>query len=473
MGKKEILEVLLKKDKYRLNYHLMPAKGLLNDPNGLVEKDNKYHVFYQWNDKECAHGPKKWGHYISKNFIDWEIEDVAIDPVEYYETHGCYSGSGIVIDDKINLIYTGNVKSHEGSRESFQCLAVEREDGSFEKKGPIIKTIPEGYTGHFRDPKIWKENEMFYMVLGAQNNDLKGEVLLYKSESLNDWELVGSIYEKNDLGYMMECPDLFEFNNKKILVSSPQGLEPKGELYNNIFQSGYMVGRVNYSTAENEWSEFIEIDRGFDFYAPQTFLDSRGRRIMYAWMGMEEEGHPTIKEENWVHALTMPREITLEEDKLIQRPLEEMKSLRLSSLNYENMVVQQSLSLDGVKGNSFELIVELENIDSTIFGIKLRKNKTEELVVKFEKNELIVDREKTLGLKGTRKCQIEGVKHKLHVFMDTTSMELFYNDGQEVFTSRVFFSENDNEIEFFSENGEILIKNLEFYNLKSYNYFVE
>lgn len=472
MEKKEILDALLKKEKFRLNYHLMPSKGLINDPNGLVEKNNEFHVFYQWNDEECAHGPKKWGHYVSKNFVDWKIENVALKPVEWYETHGCYSGSGILIDGKINLIYTGNVKNAEGKRESYQCLAVEKDDGTFEKLGPIIDEIPKGYTEHFRDPKIWKENDTYYMVLGAQNKKEFGEVLLYKSKNYKNWELIGSIYNKNDLGYMIECPDLFELDGKKILLSSPQGLESKGDLYNNIYQSGYMIGEVNYLTGNYHWHNFEEIDRGFDFYAPQTFLDSKGRRIMIAWMGLEEVGHPTIKSGQWVHALTMPRELKLVNNKIIQQPLEEMKELRSKQVSYENLKVKDSLILDEINGESYELIVEFEKVDTDNFGLKLRKINNEEVLIKFEKDKLIVDRKKTPYLKGIRACKIEGNKYKLHIFMDNSSMEIFYNDGAEVFTSRIYTTDEAKGIEFFAENGEVTIKKLDFYKLKSFTYSV-
>ena len=49
------------------------------------------------------------------------------------------------------------------------------------------------------------------------------------------------------------------------------------------------------------------VDRGFDFYAPQTFLDERGRRILIAWMGTAgtDYTNPTAAA-GWQHALTLP-----------------------------------------------------------------------------------------------------------------------------------------------------------------------
>lgn len=36
-------------EKYRPQYHITPEKNWLNDPNGLVYYQGKYHVFYQYN----------------------------------------------------------------------------------------------------------------------------------------------------------------------------------------------------------------------------------------------------------------------------------------------------------------------------------------------------------------------------------------------------------------------------------------
>ena len=56
-------------DYHRLNFHLMPPVGWLNDPNGLCEFNNEYHVFYQYSPFNAKGGIKFWGHYKSKDFI--------------------------------------------------------------------------------------------------------------------------------------------------------------------------------------------------------------------------------------------------------------------------------------------------------------------------------------------------------------------------------------------------------------------
>ena len=78
------------------------------------------------------------------------------------------------------------------------------------------------------------------------------------------------------------------------------------------------------------------VDRGFDFYAPQTFLDEQGRRILIGWMGIPdaEYTNPTVKA-GWQHALTMPRLLHMREGRLLQQPLEEMKELRRDRRDYD------------------------------------------------------------------------------------------------------------------------------------------
>ncbi|SHJ68962.1 glycoside hydrolase family 32 protein [Tepidibacter formicigenes] len=465
---------LVESDYYRLKYHIMPPVGLLNDPNGFIHFSGEYHVFYQFHPFNTSHGLKYWGHYKSNDLINWESMPIALCPSNWYESHGCYSGSAINNDGVLTLMYTGNVKDDKGNRETYQCIATTEDGVNFKKNiyNPVIYNQPDGYTRHFRDPKVWKYKNMFYMVIGAQNIKEEGRVLLYKSNNLLNWKLVGeiagsNINRLNDFGYMWECPDLFELNGKDILIVSPQGIKPDGDLYNNIYQSGYFIGELNYKSGEYNHSEFIELDRGFEFYAPQTTLDEKGRRLLIAWMGLpEEEEHPTVKH-NWIHCMSLPRVLELKNNKIYQRPVEELKKLRKSEISYKDVKIEnEEIELDKIYGDVLELLIEIKEEDALEYGIKLRcsNDNREETIISYNKidKKITLNRNKSgKGYKGIRRCRLENSDIlKLNIFMDTSSLEIFINNGEEVFSSRIYPDKESLKIKFFAKEGSIKLKSV-------------
>lgn len=68
----------------------------------------------------------------------------------------------------------------------------------------------------------------------------------------------------------------------------------------------------------------------------------------------------------------------------------------------------------------------------------------------------------------TRKCSVEGDTLKLHLFVDTSSVEIFINDGVEVFTSRIFPRPESTDIRFFARNGKVTLDTTK-YNLSTMN----
>lgn len=467
-------------DYYRLQFHVMPPTGLLNDPNGLININGSYHLFYQWHPADTKHGLKYWGHVQSEDLVNWKQLPTALTPSEWYEKNGCYSGCAVDHEGVLTLIYTGNVKDFRGNRETYQCIAVS-EDGVHFKKyedNPVMYNQPKGYTRHFRDPKVWKKDDCWYMVIGAQTLKEEGRVLLFVSMDLYWWDLVGEVAGSNrgglgEFGYMWECPDLFTMGDKDILLACPQGLQAKGDAYNNIYQSGYFVGKLDYQTGALAHGEFIELDRGFEFYAPQTMLDHKGRRILIAWMGLpEREEHPTV-EDGWIHAMTIPRELQLIGDKIYQKPVEEMKTLRQDAIVYRDITVKdEQIQLQNIYGDVLELYVEIENIDATEYGLLLRTSADEEektiLCYNRQENKVELNRQFSgKGYGGIRRCAVkENKTMKFHIFMDTSAVEIFINDGEEVFTSRIYPDKKSKGIKCFAVNGSIVIKKIEKWNLR-------
>lgn len=447
---------------YRNKFHIQAKKGLVNDPNGLIFWNNEYHVFFQLNPKSCEHTFKHWAHIKSKDLVNWEELPIALAPTDWFDKDGCYSGSAIEKDGKLYLIYTGNVKNN-GIRESYQCLAVSEDGVNFEKLGPVIhdKNIPKGYTRHFRDPKVFRKDGKFYLILGAQRENLTGTILLYSSEDLFNWTFEKELI-KSDFGYMCECPDYYSVDNQGVLAFSPQGLEAQGILYNNRYQSGYILR----DKEEIEKNIFIEFDRGFEFYAPQSFEGKDNERIIFGWVGMPEElEHPSV-EEGWIHCLTLPRVITVKDNKLFQNPHKNLMGLRKDEKILSDLKVQGSLNLKDfeISGKTFELIISLKDIKSD-FALKVRSGEKNNTLLKYdyENKIFLFDRENSgRGYKGTRKCKLEKLE-KIHIFSDFSCLEIYLNGGEEVFTGNIYPEENDDNI--ILDGLNIDISNLEFYNI--------
>ena len=447
---------------WKNKFHIEAEKGLVNDPNGLIFWKGEYHVFYQLNPKSCEHTFKNWAHIKSKDLVNWEKLPIALAPTDWFDKDGCYSGSAIEKDGKLYLMYTGNVKNN-GVRESYQCLAVSEDGISFKKLGPVIHNndIPKGYTRHFRDPKLLRKNGKFYVVLGAQRENLTGTILLYSSKDLFTWKFEQEII-KGESGYMCECPDYYEVNKQGVLIFSPQGLTANGILYNNRYQSGYILRNIK----ETEKNNFIELDRGFEFYAPQSFIGKGGERIMFGWMGMPEElEHPSV-EEGWIHSLTLPRIIEIENNKLYQRPHTNLQKLRKNKITIENLEVNGKVNLEkfNIKGITYEIILKLEELNSDLI-LNIRAGENNKTVLKYEyKNKLfILDREKSgRGYKGIRKCVLDTLK-EIRIFSDTSSIEVYLNNGEEVFTANIY-PEKDAE-NIILEGNNIKVEKIEFYEI--------
>ena len=459
LEKKEIVE----KDFWRQKYHIQGIVGLINDPNGFSQFNGKYHMFYQWNPLGTNHKNKTWAHSVSGDLLHWEKLKTALRPDTWYSKDGVYSGSAIVDDDKLYLFYTGNVKDSEGNRESYQWLAVSSDGENFERWEPSIVNQPDGYTRHIRDPKIWKKDGKFYAVIGIQGENLEGKAVLYSSENIKDWKFEGEIAGANhgkikDFGFMWECPDYFQLKDEKtgeikdLLVFSPQGLEPEGDLYNNKYQTGYLFGKLDYEKPEFEiLSDFVEIDRGHDFYAPQSMEDDKGRRLIVGWMGIpEEEDFPTVKNE-WLHCLTLPRELKVIGGKLYQVPIKEMESIRGEKIEFSGKVAGE---VKVGTGATYELKVKFKDFNSD-FGLKLRTGKSSETVLKFDYKDKKFVLDRTKGEqpdKRLRKVYLGDISElELTIFVDNSSVEVFINGGQEVFSSRIFPEKDADGIIVFAD----------------------
>lgn len=453
-------------DKYRLKYHLMPPIGWLNDPNGLCQKDGIHHIYFQYCPFDSNGDLKTWGHVTTKDFINYQYHDIAIYPDNDLDKHGAYSGSAFIKDDLIYFFYTGNVKLFDRDdydyinkgRLSNTIVTTSKDGFNFTKKQLILDNhdYPKNISNHIRDPKVFQNEGSYYMVLGARDINSQGCVVLYQSDDLKNWHYFSQITTEEKFGYMWECPDMFKLNNQWILLTCPQGVKNNGYDYANVHQTTIMYLDANFKTKQFKITKIEQLDRGFDFYAQQTYLDEHNHRIMIGWMGIPDASYtnPTVKN-MWQHALTMPRKLILENGKLKQKPLSELKKLRKDSKKYTT----NSFNQQKINNQVYELNIEMTSNDS----MKLELKDSWELT--YHQNILTLDISKVGSGRTKRSVKISNLKN-IHLFSDTSSLEIFINDGDYVFTTRIYIENLNSYLQYTGDNNT----KFTYYPLNGFNY---
>ena len=145
----------------RPKVHFTAEYGWLNDPNGLVYYEGRWHMFFQHNPAGVRWGNMHWGHAVSDDLVHWEEDGDALVPDETGDMH---SGSAIIDhenklglntpeNEALLLFYTtagGNRELCAGAKFE-QCLAYSIDGAkTFYKyeKNPIVPHI----IGCNRDP---------------------------------------------------------------------------------------------------------------------------------------------------------------------------------------------------------------------------------------------------------------------------------------------------------------------------------
>lgn len=472
-GQLEELIEIAEQDPWKPTFHIHPECGLLNDPNGLSYFNGEYHVFYQWFPFGPIHGMKHWAHVKSKDLVQWERMPVAIIPTEEYEAQGAYSGSAIVKGDQLLLFYTGNIKYSDELRDANQCIAIMNKNYETSKlvSNPVITGVPKEYTGHVRDPKVWEFSGKYYMLLGAQRKNLTGALLVYESNNATAWNFKGELKTSlENFGYMWECPDCFTLGGKDVLLFSPQGIEKKDHDYQNLYNVIYAVGKMDIDKLTFDIEYINELDKGFDFYAPQTLQDNFGRRLLFGWAGAPENQYPSDVNQ-WAHCLTVPRELVFAENVLKQKPVRELDALRTDGVTIKGILDGTAIDVAN-NSNSYELNIEFTSIESSMILLQLFKSGQEafNLCLDVKNNVVSIDRQtfsnsigNEIGYSRTAAIDL-GEKITLQIFVDRSIIEIFINEGALVLTSRAFPQELVTGITM-SANGKLKY-NVNKYNLK-------
>lgn len=433
-------------------FHVTAPVGWINDPNGFSVYQNKYHMFYQYHPYSDVWGPMHWGHCTTYDFIKWEELPVAIAPDESFDADGCFSGSAIETDKGHILIYTGVCeKEADGKKQIYQNQCLAFGDGvNYEKSdnNPIIDgdMMPAGFSREdFRDPKIWFDDGTYYLVVGNRKSDGLGQIVLFASENLRDWQYI-TVLAENDGSYgrMWECPDFFELDGKNVLIVSPQDMRANGYNSYNGNHSIYFVGKYDKKHCKFDCDKAVLLDYGLDFYAPQTLLTNDGRRIMIAWMQSWDTNIKPAKQK-WNGMMTIPRELKLVNGHIYQSPVRELENYRTKHIAYQNTEISGECSLDGIKGRVIDLSLEVLSGNFNSLSIHIAHNEEYTSSFTYNKSDESIEFDRTYSgmirdAVCQRKMKLENTQDtlKLRLILDKFSAELFVNDGCQTFSTTFY-----------------------------------
>lgn len=474
----------LQADPQRPQYHFTAPRNWLNDPNGLIQWQGQYHLFYQFNPYTPLSDTKHWGHAVSVDLVHWDDLPIALAPTPgSYDADGIYSGSAVNDDGIPTILYSGVRGPHQ-----LVCVATSDDQllrWSKDHANPVVPDFPPGLhllqtpdgKIHYRDPSVWREDDTWWMIVGSGIAGVGGTVLLYRSSDLRNWEylhplLVGDLNQRDPVwtGSMWECPQLFPLGNRHILLISVW--HERRTLYPAYMSGSFSDGRFT--------PEHIGVLDAGSHYAPQTLRDDQGRRILFGWL-REQRSLETMAASEWNGVMSIPWVLSLGDDGTLRyTPAAELAALRDNYRHFAGLSVEsgQIVPLQGVSGDCLELQATITPGAATSVGLALRRSVdgTEETRIVYQptSGQLFVDK-----TQASLDDHADRTRHEMHlalpadeplritVFLDRSVIELVAND-RVVLSERIYPTRDDSlGVAILADGGQATVEALDIWDMRS------
>jgi beta-fructofuranosidase len=455
---------LAEKDKTRPVYHFRPPAQWMNDLCGAIYYKGYYHIFYQLNPFGDTWGStgSSWGHARSKDLIRWEHLPIAIVPMAHRGELRCNSGCVTLDGHGRPMIFYTFVPARPdatrlGKREHWG--AVPLDDGLIQwkrvKDEPLMAAgrdgVPEGVNAGWSDPFVFKADGRTFVTFKSCG----GLVCESQNQELTEWKHVGRLD-----GVEGECPNFFPLQDKWVLIRSTLPIsyivgdfDARGIAFTKSGGRGildYGYGRTSPSGRSTT--------RGL--YGTNAFLDNKARRLLLGWVS----GFKPRR--GWDGCMSLPRILTLDDNSnLIQTPAPELEKLRGEHHAIGDLkLTGEEKRLDGVTGDTLEIVTEFEAGSAEAFGLKVRQSDDGRDAI------TIRHADGTLNIAGTEvplKLEGDSQSLRLHLFLDKSVLELFINDGAASVTRVAYPGENDLGVSVFAERGSVTLKSLDAWEMTS------
>ena len=474
------------RDPHRPLYHFLPPANWMNDPNGVLAWNGRYHLFYQHNPHGAYHERIHWGHAVSDDLVHWQDLPLALTPSpDGPDRGGCWSGCGVDDNGVPTLLYTG---VETDTYPHTVCVATGDETLlTWEKlpQNPVIAAPPAGIDAgdpaDFRDPFVWREGDEWYMLIAAREVGRGGLALLYRSPDLRRWTYLRPFLSGDKTvrapfweGTMWECPNLFSHNGQDVFIISVQDKTTEKLLY-----AAYYVGNHHDHCFTPRRRGLL--DYGGCYYAPQLTQDGNGRILIWGWL-QENRTKAAQRAAGWSGVMSLPRVLAVtDEGRLRVAPAPELQALRGEHHHFGEQRVDGDVMLD-VAGDTLELMAVLDPDDAEQVGLIVRcapdGSEQTRIVYDATRDVVVADRTRSSLRDAVQKAEDDDVPPavlgrqagepvRLQVFVDRSVVEVFVN-GRICYTTRIYPTCPDSQgVGVFARGGAARLNSLDVWTMRS------
>jgi beta-fructofuranosidase len=317
--------------------HIRPARGWLNDPNGLCRIDGTYHVFFQYNPHAPVHGNVHWGHVSSTDLLHWTEHPIALLPRPAgIDAAGCWSGCIVDDDGMPTAVYTAN-PDHAWNA----TVGVARSDRTLiswtQGERPLVGPPEDELVEEVRDPFVFAFEGRRYVVQGAGKRGGRPQLLLWSCDDLERWVALDTLLTPDDVvaaeiapADIWECPNVAYVDGHWVVVLSLwRWVDGTHRLDGVRYLLGDLV-RAGEGLRFKATSGGL-LDDGPAFYAPQLMTDGE-RTLLWGWSWELGRDFTEVAQAGWAGSLTFPRELVVRNGRLGSRPAAELAGLRRERL---------------------------------------------------------------------------------------------------------------------------------------------
>lgn len=462
------------RESHRPGFHFTPELNWMNDPNGLVFHEGKFHLFYQYNPLANDWGHMSWGHAISEDLFHWNHLPIAIRD-QFQEM--AFSGSAVVDHNNLSqlgssqnppliAIYTGH-----GDGRQTQNLAISNDNGLTWQRFDGNPVLDLG-KADFRDPKVfwYAPDQRWIMVVSLA---VEKKIQIYASKNLKQWQYLSEFGPAGSEGKLnWECPDLFPL---KVVGEEETRWILEVDMGSGAIAGGsggeYFVGQFDGKTFRADSQQSQWVDHGRDFYAPISWNnvpEEDGRRIWIGWMNNWETCLvPTYP---WRSAMSIPRQLSLRrfdgDLRLCQQPVDEIRSLRGEPISL-NLPRTESATEEPPVGKQWDMEVTLIPGGAESCGVRVLKSGDQYTEIGYDSSKQCVYLDRTRSgntgfhpaFAGRHEFPFEGDQElNLRIVVDQSSVEVFVDQGQGVLTDLVFPGEQADQVSLFGSDDRAVVR---------------